>query len=126
MWVYVATDAPVKYVSLKLRNVSGRSRRLSVTGYWEWVLGELRHKNSPLIQTEIDVRSGALLARNPYNVDFAGWLGFADVDIPGRTCTADRREFLGRNGKLASPAAMKERDFPAGQGRVWTLARRCR
>ena len=40
--VYVAMDAPVKFAVLKLRNVSGRPRRLSVTGYWEWVLGELR------------------------------------------------------------------------------------
>ena len=44
LWVYVAMDAPVKFTSLKLRNVSGGPRRLSVTGYWEWVLGDLRHK----------------------------------------------------------------------------------
>ncbi len=30
--------------SLKLRNASGRPRRLSVTGYVEWVLGDLRPK----------------------------------------------------------------------------------
>jgi cyclic beta-1,2-glucan synthetase len=39
LWVYVAMDAPVKFTVLKLRNVSGRPRRVSVTGYWEWVLG---------------------------------------------------------------------------------------
>jgi cyclic beta-1,2-glucan synthetase len=43
--VYVAMDAPVKFAVLKLRNISGRSRRLSVTGYCEWVLGDLRQKN---------------------------------------------------------------------------------
>ena len=37
--VYVAADAPVKFCVLKVRNVSGRPRRLSVTGYVEWVLG---------------------------------------------------------------------------------------
>ncbi len=42
--LYVAMDAPVKFAVLKLRNVSGRPRQLSVTGYWEWVLGELRHQ----------------------------------------------------------------------------------
>ena len=41
--IYVAMDAPVKFAVLKLRNDSGRSRRLSVTGYWELVLGEWRH-----------------------------------------------------------------------------------
>ena len=33
LWVYVAMDAPVKFTVLKLRNVSGRPRRLSVTSY---------------------------------------------------------------------------------------------
>ncbi len=42
---YVAMDAPVKFLAVKLRNHSGRSRRLSLTGYWELVLGEWRHAN---------------------------------------------------------------------------------
>ena len=42
--VYVAMDAPVKFSVLKLRNVSGRPRRISVTGYVEWVLGDQRQK----------------------------------------------------------------------------------
>src|SRR5207245_411269 len=64
LWVYVAMDAPVKFAVLKLRNVSGRPRRLSITGYWEWVLGDLRHKSLLHMQTEVDLESGALLARN--------------------------------------------------------------
>ena len=39
VWVYVALDAPIKFTVLKVRNVSSRSRRLSATGYLEWVLG---------------------------------------------------------------------------------------
>ena len=46
MWVYVALDAPVKFTVLKVRNESGRSRRLSATGYVEWVLGDLRSKSA--------------------------------------------------------------------------------
>jgi cyclic beta-1,2-glucan synthetase len=38
--VYVATDAPVKFYKLKITNHSGRPRKLSVTGYWELVLGD--------------------------------------------------------------------------------------
>ena len=45
LWVYVAMDAAVKFTVLKLRNVSKRPRRLSVTTYLEWVLGNLRHKS---------------------------------------------------------------------------------
>ena len=69
--VYVAMDAPVKFSVLKLRNVSGRPRRISVTGYWEWVLGDQRQKNLLHVQTEVDHKTGALLARNFYNTDFS-------------------------------------------------------
>ena len=105
--VYVAMDAPVKFAVLKLRNLSGRPRRLSVTGYWEWVLGDLRHKSLLHLQTEMDPKSGALLARNPYNTEFAERIAFLDVNDVTRTFTGDRKEFLGRNGSLSHPAALK-------------------
>ena len=44
LWTYVAIDAPVKLWRLRIRNSSGRARRLSVTGFVEWVLGEQRWK----------------------------------------------------------------------------------
>jgi cellobiose phosphorylase len=105
--VYVAMDAPVKFAALKLRNVSGRPRRLSVTGYWEWVLGELRHNSLLHVQTEIDPKTGALLARNPFNTEFAERIAFVDVSDSMRTFTGDRKEFLGRNGSPSNPAALK-------------------
>ena len=106
VWVYVALDAPVKFTVLKVRNESGRSRRLSATGYVEWVLGDLRPKSTMHVITEIDPESGALFARNPYNTEFADRVAFFDVDDATRTVSGDRTEFLGRNGTLASPAAM--------------------
>ncbi len=105
--IYVAMDAPVKFSILKLRNVSGRPRRLSVTGYVEWVLGELRHKTLLHVQTEVDPKTCALLARNVYNTEFAERIAFLDVNESTRTVTGDRKEFIGRNGSLADPAAMK-------------------
>jgi len=107
LWVYVAMDAPVKFTVLKLRNVSGRPRRLSVTGYCEWVLGDVRHKSLLHVQTETDLKTGALLARNYSNTEFPGRIVFLDVNDPSRTVTGDRKEFLGRNGSLARPAALK-------------------
>ena len=104
--VYVAIDAPVKFAALKLRNISDRPRRISATGYWEWVFSDLRQRTALHIQTEIDSNSGALLARNFYSNDFAGWIAFIDVDDPNRTFTGDRNEFLGRNCNLAQPAAL--------------------
>ena len=105
--VYVAMDAPVKFAVLKLRNLSNRPRLLSVTGYWEWVLGELRDKSLLHVQTEVDLKTGALLARNPFNTEFAERIAFVDVTDPKRAFTGDRREFLGRNGSLSHPAALK-------------------
>lgn len=106
VWMYISRDAPVKFATIKLRNKSSRPRQLSVFGYWEWVLGELRTKSLIHVQTEIDAETGALLARNPFNTEFAERVAFVDVDDAGRTVTGDRKEFLGRNGTLANPAAM--------------------
>ena len=107
--VYVATDAAVKFFVLRLTNESGRARQLSVTGYVEWVLGDLRWKTAPHIVTEVANDSGALYARNPYSNDYGDWIGFLDVDEGLRafsSVTGDRTEFLGRNGSLAHPAAL--------------------
>ncbi len=104
--VYVAIDSPIKFSVLKLRNVSGRRRKISVTGYYEWVLADLRQKSLLHIQTEIDVKTGVFFARNFYNIGFAGQIAFIDVGEP-RTLTGDRTEFVGRNGSLSQPAAMK-------------------
>ena len=106
MWTYVAIDAPVKFIVLRLRNDSSRSRRLSIYGYVEWVLGELRSKSLLHLTTEIDPKSGALFARNPFNSDFVERVAFMEVSELTRNFTGDRTEFLGRNGTLASPAAL--------------------
>jgi cellobiose phosphorylase len=107
LWIYVAMDAPVKFAVLKIRNVSGRPRRLSATGYWEWVLGDQRAKSLLHVQTELDLKTGALNACNLYNTEFAGRIAFVDVNDTTRTITGDRKEFIGRNGSLEQPAALK-------------------
>jgi cellobiose phosphorylase len=106
VWVYVAMDAPVKFTVFKVRNQSGRPRRLSVSGYAEWVLGDVRPKTVMHVITEVDPQSGALFAHNPYNAEFGNRVAFFNVDHATRTVSADRTEFLGRNGTLAQPAAM--------------------
>ncbi len=104
--VFVSPELPVKFAMLKVRNISERPRRLSATGYAEWVLGDLRHKSGMHVVTEIDPNSGALLARNAYNPEFAGQTAFFDVDDVTRTISGDRTEFIGRNGTLGRPAAL--------------------
>jgi cyclic beta-1,2-glucan synthetase len=108
--VFVDLDAAIKFSKLKIRNNSGRGRQLSVTGYLEWVMGDLRAKSAMHVTTEIDLISGAILARNPYSPEFGDRIAFFDADGLTRSTnvsvSGDRREFLGRNGTIRSPAAM--------------------
>jgi cyclic beta-1,2-glucan synthetase len=63
---YVPLADPIKIARLRIRNRGARTRRLSVTAYVEWVLGQSRSATAPFVTTEIDAKTGALLARNPW------------------------------------------------------------
>ena len=116
VWVYTALDAAVKFVVLKIKNATGRPRRLSVTGYVEWILGDLRAKTAMHVITEIDPQSGAILARNPYNTEFPNRIAFFNTSALTRTVTGNRTEFLGRNGTLKDPAVMKRQHLSGKVG----------
>ncbi len=106
MTVFVDAEEPIKFIIIKIKNNSGRPRHLSVTGYMEWVLGDIRSKSLMHTITEMDQRSGAILAGNSYNVEFESRIVFFDTDDTTRTFTTDRSEFLGRNGTVKNPDAM--------------------
>lgn len=116
VWVYTALDASVKFVVLKVKNLTGRKRRISVTGYTEWVLGDIRSKTAMHIITEVDRESGALFARNPYNTEFPDRIGFFNTSARTRTVTCNRTEFLGRNGTMKDPAVMKRQHLSGKVG----------
>src|SRR5690606_10060145 len=106
VWVYTDIEDPIKFIVIKLRNKSERHRKFSVTGYVEWVLGDLRSRSLMHVVTETDLQTGAILARNSYNTEFENRVAFFDVDDPNKTYTTDRSEFIGRNGTLHNPEAM--------------------
>lgn len=106
MWVYADASEPVKYIVLKLRNQSGRERKLSATGFVEWVLGDMQHKTKMHVVTEVDNETGVLFVRNRYNSSFADRVVFFDTDSTEKSFTCDRTEFLGRNGTMQNPEAM--------------------
>jgi cyclic beta-1,2-glucan synthetase len=103
MTVFTDIEAPVKFIVIKLRNHSGRQRRIAATGYVEWVLGDLRAKYLKHTITELDERSGAILARNAYSSEFANRVAFFDAGGTNKAITTDRTEFLGRNGTMENP-----------------------
>jgi cyclic beta-1,2-glucan synthetase len=104
---FVPPADSIKIFRLSLRNNSGRARRLSVTAYVEWILGSSRTASAPFIITEVDQDSGALFARSMLNNEFAGRMAFADMAGKQVAFTADRTEFLGRNGTPQRPQALE-------------------
>jgi cyclic beta-1,2-glucan synthetase len=103
---FVPPKDSIKVSRLTLRNESGRMRRLAVTSYAEWVLGNSRSGSAPFIVSERDSQTGALFARSMLSGEFSGRVAFADLAGRQQSWTADRREFLGRHGSPESPAAL--------------------
>ena len=106
---FVPLDDRLKVSLLTIANRSGRPRRLSVTAYAEWALGTSRGASAPSIVTALEPETEALLVRNPWNTEFAGHVAFLDLGGRQTAWTADRTEFLGRNGAPDRPAGLERR-----------------
>ncbi len=104
--LFVDPQAPVKIIHLRLENTWTRVRRLTATCYAEWVLGVNRESSQQYVIPEFDAEHQVLMARNPYNVEFAGRVAFLAASKTLHGLTVDRTEFLGRAGSLARPAAL--------------------
>jgi cyclic beta-1,2-glucan synthetase len=98
--------ASLRLQRLRLRNRSSRRRRLSVMAYAEWVLGGNRDETQMHVVTSWDGESQAMFARNAYHPDAGDRIAFASASPQATSYTADRTEFLGRNGAIARPAAL--------------------
>ncbi len=114
---YVPLRDAIKISRLKVHNTSARTRRLSITAYVEWVLGQSRAASAPFIATERDATTGAIFARNPWSTAFGERVAFIDLAGRQKHWSGDRREFLGRNGALNNPAALAA-DAPVLSGCV--------
>jgi cyclic beta-1,2-glucan synthetase len=116
--VFVDVDDPVKFSLLTLTNDSGSTRSLSVFAYNDWALGPPREGQAGHVTTTYDVNRGTIFARNNYSDEFAQRVAFAHASDTPRSATGDRLVFIGRNGSLPRPAALRhmtlEPQFGAG------------
>ena len=125
MTVFIDKEHPVKFVVLKIKNASGRERKLSTLGFLEIVLGDVRSKTNMHILSEQDNKTGALLLRNRYNSAFSERVSFFKVDGGYNfSYTADRSEFIGRNRSLANPQSLyRKKTFRTDRCRNGSLRR---
>ncbi|MET1084312.1 MAG: glucoamylase family protein, partial [Burkholderiales bacterium] len=97
---------PVKVMRMKIRNSGSLPAKLTVYAYAEWLLGNNRPRSAPNIVPALDAETGALLARNPYSLDFADRVSFLASDQKAASVTTDRAEFLGSDGSVEWPASV--------------------
>jgi cyclic beta-1,2-glucan synthetase len=105
--LFAAPDAPVKVIQLQLENTWHHTRRITATFYVEWVLGTERDITQQYVVPEFVAASNALLATNPYNEEFGERVAFVAASKELHGLTADRTEFLGREGTRTRPAALE-------------------
>ena len=105
--VHATRADPVRIQRLRVKNRSSRRRRLSVTSYAELVLGTDREATQMHIASSWDESAKALFSRNPYHLDYGRRVAFAAITPEPSSYTGDRTLFLGRNGSMEAPAALR-------------------
>ena len=95
---YVPPDDPIKISRLTIQNQSGRSRRLSITAYVEWVLGASRTASAPFVV------SPSLRIGDPEDEDGAR-LRVLDPDLA--SVRFDRESTKGEPEPASTPARLQ-------------------
>ncbi|AMJ94365.1 hypothetical protein AVL56_08640 [Alteromonas stellipolaris] len=102
----VVQNAPVKMVRLSIKNTGERERKLSITSYIEWVLGNDKYQSGPFLTTAFELDSQAITLSNPFSTEFAECEAFVMLQSELDEWTTDRTEFLGLYGSPSNPSAL--------------------
>nr|WP_284680395.1 glucoamylase family protein [Aceticella autotrophica] len=108
---FVPLNDAVKISILKLKNLTGRERFLTAIYYVKPVLGVTDVLTSPYIVTSFEKENNALLFKNQYNNDFPDRIAFISSSEPIYTYTGDRLDFLGIDGDIKQPGALKRKNL---------------
>jgi cellobiose phosphorylase len=113
--VFVPIDdkggSPVRIQRLRLKNITNKKRTITLMAYSELVLGENRESSGFFVVSEWEKSVEALLATNSYHSDYASSVTFASCSPHPTSYTADRVEFIGRNGTRQKPAALSKKNL---------------
>ncbi|MBE0687163.1 MAG: hypothetical protein IH585_14325 [Anaerolineaceae bacterium] len=105
--LFASPEDPAKIIHLRIENNYDYTRRITATQYIEWALGKTHASSMPYIISEYDAATACLIATNPFNSEFGERTAFLIASKQIHGLTADRTEFIGRGGTLASPSALK-------------------
>ncbi|HEY5086974.1 MAG TPA: protein ndvB, partial [Gemmatimonadaceae bacterium] len=116
--VGMAADDPVKISTLRITNTGRSPKRVTVTSYVEWVLGVSRDLTQQHVYTSYDASSASIFGQNYFDQEYADLVSFLAMSGDITSYTADRREFIGRNGTPARPAALSKAALGESVGEV--------
>lgn len=103
--MFASLDQPVKICIVRLKNLTGRQRRLKITWYVRPVLGVDESRTSRFIVTRMD-KSGILFIENKFTQEFRGKTAFMAASAGEVSYTCDRTEFMGHKSDPAEPAGL--------------------
>ncbi len=105
----VADGAAVKISSLRLTNLTARTRTLTLTAYAEWTLGARHDESQFHVRTRFAPEHQAILAQNHFDPAFSEWTAFLASSEPASSFSGNRLAFLGRSGHAGAPLALRSR-----------------
>lgn len=106
--VTVHATAPLKIIRVRLHNATKIDRTLQLTYYADTVMGVSREETAMHQVSSLDAERITLTMSNGYHPDLRTQCMFLTVlNVDNVSWTADRRSFIGRDGSLNDPVAIR-------------------